>query len=241
MRQPAVPAVVTFLVLGAVIAGPTDSGLAALPTNGPVTKAEATAYAHAVNLGAADVPAMVSVSPEGENQERASNSEAVCGVRGRRVENVVDIQSPQFKSGEGFKLTEVRSEVEVMPTAVAESKLAEEQAALGKPRVRTCLKRRFEHDLARSVHGRSTRGVRTLLGRTNISVLHPTIPHSLGFRIVVHVTYVVHGSRIRVRIYADGFSFFVGPAEVSLSTISFSSPVPTEQQLLSALYSRATA
>jgi hypothetical protein len=185
---------------------------------------------------------MVSVSPERERKERASSTEAACGLRQSRVENVVDIQSPKFKSGEGLELAEVKSGVVVLPTAaLAESRLAQAEAALGKPRVRACLKRAFEHELAKSLHKRPTRGVRILLGRTNISVLHPAFPHSFGFRIFVHLTFAARGLHIPASLYLDVLGFVVGPAGVGLESISFSRPVPTEQHLLSVLYSRATA
>jgi hypothetical protein len=228
-------------VTGGLIGGGGEAqGAPPLNPNGPITAGEAATYAHAVNLTAADVPGMVSVSPEREHNERESN-QAVCGIRGSRT-HVVDIESPKFKSGEGFELVEVNSDVEVMPTAaLADSTFGALEAAIGKPRVRACVARTFGQALAKQVRGHPTRGVGITFGRTRISVLHPMLPHSVGFRIVIPVTYTVHTLRIPVRIYLDTTGFVVGPAQVSLTSISFSSPLPNEQHLLSVLYGRAVA
>jgi hypothetical protein len=57
-------------VAGGLIGGGGEAqGAPPLNPNGPITKAEATAYAHVVNLGVADVPGMVSISLEGEHNE----------------------------------------------------------------------------------------------------------------------------------------------------------------------------
>jgi hypothetical protein len=116
-------------VAGGLIGGGGEAqGAPPLNPNGPITMAEATAYAHVVNLGVADVPGMVSISLEGEHNEGPPKDEAVCGVRESHV-HVVDVHSPRFESGEGFELAEVESEVEVMPTAA----LAARKLAQGRP------------------------------------------------------------------------------------------------------------
>src|SRR6202030_1199694 len=91
----------------------------ALRATGPVKKAEATTYANEVNLTPADVPGMVSVSQEGEHKETSSlHLAARCGApRAKHVPDIVDIESPKFRSGEALDLREVNSGVEVMSTA----------------------------------------------------------------------------------------------------------------------------
>jgi hypothetical protein len=78
-------------------------------------------------------------------------------------------------------------------------------------------------------------------GSTRISVLHPTLPHSFGLRVVVPVTFTIAGLPVPVRIYIDQVGFVVGPAVVGLNDISFSGRFGMEQRLLSLLYSRAKA
>jgi hypothetical protein len=244
-----IPIWTVLAVAGGLIGGGDEAqGAPPLNPNGPITTAEATTYAHAVNLTAADVPGMVSVSPEGEHKERES-SRAVCGIRGSHI-HVVNIESPKFKSheepfssGEGFELVELNSDVEVMPTAaLANSTFGALEAAMRKPRVRACLARTLGQALAKQVRGHPTRGVRITFGRPGISVFHPMLPHSVGFRIVISVTYTVLGVlRIPERIYLDSVGFVVGPAQVSLTSISLSHPLPTERHLMSVLYSRASA
>src|SRR5437870_2496935 len=118
MRRLSSAAIVTIslVALAALIGGcGASSNAAQLPAKGPITKAAATEYAHAVNLGVADVPGMVSVSLEGEGKEGPGAPTRIgCGLerRGRSAAHLVDIHSPTFISGEGLQLQELHSEVE---------------------------------------------------------------------------------------------------------------------------------
>src|SRR5690242_20120341 len=127
-------AVVSLLAIGGVVSGCGETANAhSLPANGPITKAEATAYANEVNLRPADVPEMVSIGVEREHKEASSLIEARCGIREGHV-HLADVKSPTFRSGGnggGVPLQEVSSDVEVMPTvALADRKLAQIQADL---------------------------------------------------------------------------------------------------------------
>jgi hypothetical protein len=228
------------LIAGAVAAGCAGAGanpsVPALREDALVTKAEATAYAHAVNLGVSDVPGMVSVSLERESKDGPSNDEA-CGVRESHV-HIVDIGSPRFRSGKGFQLEEVNSSVEVVSSAaLAQHKADVVVTALRHPATRACVVRRIAHEIAKGLN--RGRQVQIRLGHATASLLHLALPHSSGLRIVVPMTVAANGVRVPLRVYVDSEGFVVGPATVGLTGFSFSHPVPTLPHLLSVLYGRA--
>jgi hypothetical protein len=246
MRRPLMPATVrlALVAVAAPVAGCGENSSASpLPTHGPVTKAEATAYANAVNLGPTDVPEMVGIGVEGEHKEVSPLIET-CGIRERHADDVADVKSPTFRSGGnggGVPLQEVKSDVEVMSTAaLADRKLAHTQAAIHSPRIRACLARVYAQIFAKPF----AKGNRPLsLGRTTVSALHPALPRSFGMRVVVPFALTVNGLKVDTRLYVDALAFIVGRAAVSLVTLRFTYPVPaaTEQRLLSLLYGRAKA
>jgi hypothetical protein len=213
---------------------------ATVPADGPITKAEATAYAHHVNLGVADVPGMVSTSLEHENHERdLVNSEC----RLHEIEtHLVDIQSPTFRSGTGLEEKSVRSDVEVMPSAaLASGKFSNEQRVLASARDRACLTRAYSQAFVTNLRHGLPGGVRLLIGHTTLSVLHPPVPGSLGLRIVVPFTIVGPAGSLTASLEVDGVGFVHGAAAVNLLATGTGGPLPTEQHLLSVLYGRGKA
>src|SRR5579862_8994741 len=101
-------------IVGGTLVGCGSTDVATIRSSGPITKAEATAFARAINLGARDVPGMVSTSLEGEHKEE-SLDEVNCGPRQSHA-HLVNIDSPTFRSGEGFQTAQARSSVEVVST-----------------------------------------------------------------------------------------------------------------------------
>jgi hypothetical protein len=229
-------------VAAGFIAETARAASAALPTSGPVTKAEATAYAHAVNLTPADVPGMINVSQEGEEREKTTHPvESRCRLRESHV-HVADVHSPTFRSGEGLQLELAVSDVEVVPTvALADGKLTQVEADLRSRRARACLKRTyaaiFGRSLAKGVAGRAGLTV----GRATLTVLHPSVPRSFGLRVVVPFTITGTLRSISASVEVDAYGFVAGRTAVSLLRLSFSGPVSADTHLLSLLYERATA
>jgi hypothetical protein len=236
----AIIAISLLAILGLTATGGHSSSIASLSTTGPITKAEATAYANAVNLRVADVPEMISVGLEGEHKE-PSLVDTACGLHESHV-HVADVKSPTFRSGGnggGVPLQEVKSDVEVVPTvALAARKLAHLQAHLQSPRDRACLERVYGQLFAKGLNKGRTH---FSLGRTTVSSLRHTLPRSFGIRVVVPFTFTVNELTVHTRLYIDGFGFIVGRAGVSLFSIRFTRPpvVATEQRLESVLYGRA--
>jgi hypothetical protein len=237
----------TWLVLGA--AGGLASGCggshsaiaqgATLSASAQITKAQATAYAYAVNLRAADVPEMSIGSPEGTAPApmRSAFEFARCysGVSPARL--VLNVHSPEFSIGHGAQSELEESEVEVWPTP---DLAAHNFAANHGSRERACFVRFQEADNRNRNRRRSGQ---LLYGPLTVSALPAPLPgvdRSFGLRIVQSL---LRGGQIRLHIYHDVFGFLSGPAEIELTATGFSRPVPsaTEERLLLLLYSRAEA
>jgi hypothetical protein len=195
---------------GAHTSSPTTAAVA-------VTKANAVAFAHAVNLRASDQPAMEALGPE-----RAAPSPAAAAIEFARCDGgispariLVNIRSTLLLTGDERGRRIVVSRVTVMPSeALARRNLV----AFASPSGLRC-ERRY--------------------GGTSISRLNIALPggaHAFGQRIVAPSAGPTH-----VLGYHDILGFVCGPAEIVLTAAGFSHPVAiqTEQQLLGALYRRA--
>jgi hypothetical protein len=230
------------LAAGALLAGcgsGKSGSTATQASTPPISKAQASAIATAVNLRPSDVPGMTSAAREAG--EESSSPEVLCGLR-QAHDALVDAKSPKFARGSGFELTEVESEVEVMDGAAkARAKFAEVHAALTKPSVRSCLERAFVQAFRKGLAKASTGGAQVKLGKTTVSLLIPSVPQSFGLEIVVPLTISIKGITLHSGVYVHGNGFLAGPALISLTTISLSKPFPSasEQHLLSLLSARA--
>lgn len=194
-----------------------------------VTKAHASAYAHAVNLRAADVPGLAFVSAETETAKGGFATELTrCGgaLPGTQAGS---IHSARFTRGSGPGLETVKSGVQVVASAaVAARNVAANQSA----GVRACF----------------ARAVRSLGPAPDLHVAISSLPTrlagveaSFGLRIGVVST----PPRERpFRVYQDILGFASGPAEIALTTtrtrVSGTTPSASERRLLSLLYRRAS-
>jgi hypothetical protein len=89
-----------------------------LPTSRQVTKTQAVAYAHAVNLRAGDLPGFTSTGSEAEAPKPGRYSLEYGRCRGgvNPARRIADVFSPEFSAGRAFYGKIVRSTVEVWPT-----------------------------------------------------------------------------------------------------------------------------
>jgi hypothetical protein len=228
--------VITIAVLagGGLIAGCGSSSVPALRTTGAISKAEATPYANAVNLGVADVPGMTSGSLEGETTA-AGYVEFRCPGDVSGARRVVRIHSPAFFRGEGLGYEAVESEVVVWPTAALAAR--NRSAFLDTPG-RACVARHMAQAADRFYPDR----VRT--GPAAVSFPRSPQPSVYTtFRVTTPLIVIVHRGQpgVRTRVYVDNVGLVVGPAEIRLRAEAVSRPPPlaTERRLLSLLYSRA--
>jgi hypothetical protein len=204
---------------------------------GSISKAQATAYAHEVNLAAADVPGAVVRATERESgaPSKAAVEFARCsgGVDPqRRVANII---SPSFRLRAAGVSMGVKSSVEVMPTAAL---AADNYAAIRSARGHACLARQLTLALQKTATGPASFGHATV---TSLRNPLSTGQESFGVRVTMTLIATVRGKQIRLPVYLDVFDVLAGPAEVNMTATASAHPTPTttERPLLSLLYSRA--
>jgi hypothetical protein len=225
------PAAAATATHPAVAAGASPSAARAL------TKAQAKAFARAVNLTAADVPGF-KVSSEHHEQEtpaekRLEGELTRCAGGAARNLQVAEVSSKEFEREDKNGVQSVQSGVTVEPTAaLAVKELAEARSQRG----RNC----FSHYLSLLFKGKKFSGAS--IGPISISAGSPSAPGtsgSFGWRISTTITV----NRVAVPFYMDILGFVYGPTEVSLFSFGLPEPFPaaTEQHLFSLLLQRAKA
>jgi hypothetical protein len=205
---------------------------------GTPTKAQAQAFARAVNLQAADVPGF-NVSSEHEHEHETAAEKRLkpelrrCFGSAVETKGVVEAGSKKLERSAGIASESVSSEVTVAQTAALSAK---ELAAIHSGRLPACLAHYFEQLLkTQDLHGAGVGPVSTKQG----SPPAPGMTGSFGLRFTATIT--LHG--IRVPFYVDILGFVDGPAEVSLDTFGIPRPFPgtVEERLFSLLVERARA
>jgi len=202
----------------------------------PSGKAQALAYARAVNLTAADVPGFQASSRSHERETavgaRAEHAMDRClgGAGGARA--VAELGSKEFEAQVGIYNATVSSQVSVAPTpAVAAGELAEFRSG----HARGCLRRYLDLLFKGGQYGGAVRVVSIAAGTPPA----PGMTGSFGWRISSAIA--LHG--IRVPFYEDILGFVDGAAEVTLMSSGLPRPFPAaiEQQLFLLLLKRAAA
>jgi hypothetical protein len=209
------------------------------PTSGPIIKPQAAAYAHAVNLRAADMPGFTAIGSEAEAPAPGRYGLEYRHCRGgvSPARRIATNYSPEFSAGRGFHGKIMRSIVEVWPTpALAASNNTTSHSAHG----RACLARYLEairKKINRERYGRAQHGRFTI---TTVPNPLPGVSHS--FLTTINETLLLRTGAIRAHIYRDIFGFVSGAAEVELEAVGFGHPVPdtTEAKALQVLLGRAS-
>ncbi len=202
----------------------------------PPSRAQALAFAHAVNLTAADIPE-ASLAPRETNLSNAREQREVraCLRSVQQGHTLAHATSPKLKRGHELEVEEIRSSVDVMS---GERAIATEFAGVERAGVLECV----AHVLTRNYADKAIRDARW--GRFTISKLTLALPGvkvTIGIRVVATLNLAY--SEVSVPIYVDLLGFADGPAEVLLSTASVTQPMPaaTEQEILELLLTRARA
>ncbi len=201
---------------------------AGAPAPGPLTARRAAAFAAAVNLTAADIPAGEPSrrNPQSEGEEEGHCADASAHALG-------GAQSPLYERGTALTRETIASGVAVLhDQAQARRDLAYANSAAGI----ACYTKVARHSL------RSPRGGNLRLGNVHVSRLHMPVAGAaanFGLRVTASVSSARGGPTIR--LYVDALAFLVGQAEVELFTTSLVQPVParTEQELLALMMQRA--
>lgn len=210
------------------------------PTSGPITKARAVAYAHAVNLQSGDLPQFTSIGSETEapGPDRYDREYIRCRGGVNHALRIAKISSPEFSAGSAFYGKIVQSVVEVWPTpAIAALNQTESHSSRG----RACFVR-----ILQAVHrkiNRERKGRRQIGPFTITTVPYPLPGVSHGYLTKLNETRLLRTGAIRAHVYRDTFGFITGPAEIELEAVGFGHPVPApiEQKALGLLLRRVTA
>jgi len=206
-------------------------------TGGTLTKAQAQAFARAVNLKAADVPGF-HVSSEHQHEPETSAEKRLkpelrrCFGSVAETKALVESNSGKFERSAGLASQSVDSEVTVGSAALT----AKELGAIRGGHLPACLAHYFELLLkSQNLHGASAGPVSSKEG----SPPARGMTGSFGLRFTATIT--LRG--VRVPFYVDILGFADGPAEVTLSTFGLPQPFPAtpEEQLFSLLLERARA
>lgn len=240
----------TLAAGGCALAGCGGSAGATVAAESPTTRAhatktraavnvQATTYAQAINLRAADLPEMSVRSPArgGKAATPADGELARCAGE-PNPDLVINRLSPTFATSVDGDNEEIHSNVEVMPSQLL---AAQRNTAQFSPRGLACLKRFIPTALAKQ----STTRLR--YGPVTISRLPDPLPGVDGsFAIEITTTVVGVPSEIASSpppVYIDALGFLSGAAEIDLTAVAFSQPVTpeVEQRLVSLLYSRSQA
>jgi hypothetical protein len=233
-------AVATVTVQASTSGGSSHTGTQAAPPGAggaSSAKAQALAFARAVNLTAADVPGFKATSEhhsETSTEKRRQRELQACtggGVEGG--ESVVQESSPDFKLEHGVLDLSVNSEVSVARTpAIA----AKDLATIRSSHFRICLTRYLNLLFGEQDRPGTTVGPISIVQGTPPA---PGASGSFGWRITATIT--AHG--VKLPFYQDMLGFLYGSAEVSLVSSGALRPFPAavEQQLFSLLLERAKA
>jgi hypothetical protein len=204
----------------------------------PPSHTQALAFARAVNLSAADVPE-ASVEARHRPTETVSEhrEERACETRAGwgHPRTLAEASSPKLERGRELEIERMTSTVSVLRD---ERAVARQFALLASPALRKCAAR----VLTRNLDDKSIRDARW--GRVTVSKLPidaPGATATVGIRIVVALE--IPFNEVSIPIYVDVLGFAIGRAEVALSAMSATQPVPaaTERELVSLLLARARA
>jgi hypothetical protein len=210
------------------------------------TKAQAVAFARAVNLRASDVPGF-RISSEHENEHKTAAEQRLehemLGCLGapspkeERAKELAEVKSPELKFEHGLADETVDSSVSVARTAVT---VAKELATINSAHARACV----SHYFNLLFKGKAFHSAH--IGPVSIASGTPPAPGatgSFGWRISAAISTTINTHSIAIPFYFDILGFVDGQAQVSLMSSGVIKPFPaaTEQRLFLLLLERAKA
>jgi hypothetical protein len=224
---------VISIILVALVAGGVTLALARSgPATAPITKAEADAFAHVVNLKASDLPGATALQGAIFGPEAVQYEALKCGLQGRP--GIVPAGG-----GESWMVTSRAKVGSVVVVAPSEYFAEAEIAGLESPGGRTCLARALGRALTFERHHQLERS-------HAVRVTFVPVAKLLGGAIAVHVLAKlppIEGVKLKARyINVDAAFFRMGPADVAFFAVGARQfPSTTADRLLALLHSRAEA
>jgi hypothetical protein len=205
------------------------------PSTAP-TRAQAQAFARAVNLSVSDIPE-VTLAPKRSKRSDAQEKREfrACEERGFHARPILETSSPRLKRGRELEAEQFSSTVSVVPDAGA---VAREFASMQSATVRECLAQALTRNFSTKAVQEAHWGHFTL---SPLPISLPGVSATLGIRATVALN--IPYNEVSVPIYVDLLAFAVGHGEVELTAISLTQPVPaaTESEILALLLARAKA
>jgi len=213
----------------------------------PTTRAQASAYAHAVNLRGYDVPGMTQVTPEGPTDDPGYwEAFGRCTGELRSTHTVVSIHSPIFIYRDRLRYRSAYSSVAVLPS----EKVADRYVAvLASARARACI----THSYGRLLLRRTAKREPLSLGQVAVAPLPASVPTSYrgsgpyrgtALRLTIQSSYTTRrGRRVKFPFYFEDFVFAYGRDVIGLTTASSLNHFlqANEQYLMKVLVGRAEA
>jgi hypothetical protein len=194
------------------------------------TRAQALSFARAVNLTSDDLPEAHAAARKRTRSEQVDTAQCERGLA--NAPKVAATRSPWLVRGSELEKEEVASSVTVRSD---DADTMRSIALARNARVREC----FARALTRHYAGRRVGEAR--LGRISVTPLPVQARGTDAAGLRAEMTVDFTPSEVTLPIYVDVFGFADGPAEVFLSTISATQPVPapTERRLFALLLARA--
>jgi hypothetical protein len=246
--MPRIAALIALGATGALLAScagdhrsesPARSQIQTPKAHATLTRAQAVAFAHAVNLRATDLPGF-RVSPRHEREtqtERHLQRKLLncvgAGGAGRSAPGLAEIGSPSFKRSSGIVAQEVSSSVSVARTSAQATR---ELAELRSGRTRQCL----QSYLDLLFKGPAFRGAP--VDHVSISLgVPPSFGTTGSFAWRISVIFTVRS--IHVPFDLDVLGFVYGPSQVMLLSSGLPVPFPAagQEHLFALLVARAMA
>lgn len=249
-----VATVVVLATAGGLAAGCANSSPA---SSGGVstafTKAQAIAYADAVNLRAGAVPGFlggllphkreITHGPFGGAMERCDGGVVggeVIGIISQGFTRDIARRAPPSAQLSLASDEEVQSAVFLTGSASLASR---EFAAIDSARARPCLKRLYEEETATKVR-KGASAEKPLFSHVEISALRSPLRGVSVYGLRMTAPVALSGTKGHFIYYQDSFGFVIGPALITLSVAGYDPgvlPSATERRLLALLYQRAEA
>lgn len=210
-----------------------------------LSKAQAEAFANAVNLRATDVPGIPQWASTLNN--KAEPPFADCTTHITHFEEILSAKSARFRRArekprsavliERPPIEAVRSAVYVMRESSTASRYT---AAMRSPGTAACVQRTLIKDSSERLLEHET-PYRREIHVTQLPLLLPRGANGYGLRVTGTLAGAVYHMKGRQKFYEDTFAFAVGPVEVVLYAVGVGRPFPTEEErhLLFVLYGRA--
>jgi hypothetical protein len=197
------------------------------------TRAQALAFARAVNLTAADIPEARISKRERKSASGDKREFERCVGGPWSKHKLADVGSPPFLRGRELETERIGSDVTVATSAGAADHVL---ATLQRAQVRHCLAHLMTRTLGREAIRNAYWGPVAVY---SLPVRALGSSGRIGLRIATTVNIPV--SEVTVPVYVDVLGFAWGPAEIALTAMSITQPVPAgvEHQLLSVLVARA--